>query len=100
MSAPDNVPLFPPKFTPLRGPLPSPSAPTDAPDDVDEFVDEDECEPDEIHHDADGAGGPGHVPDHGLGRLVSKLLTQIFDCEDDDDESYIGVGMMMMNYDV
>ena len=85
MPVPENIPIFPPLFTPLRGPLPSPSAHTDAPGDVDEFVDEDECEPDEIHHDADGAGGPGHVPDHGLGRLVSNLLTQNFDCEDDDD---------------
>ena len=61
------------EFTPLRGPLPSPSATMEAPDDVDDRVDEDECEPDEIHHDADGAGGPGTVPNHGLGRLVSNL---------------------------
>ena len=47
-------------------------------------MDGDEDEPDKIHHDEDGAGGPGTVSNHGLGRYVSPLEMHNFDDGDDD----------------
>ena len=47
-------------------------------------MDGDEDDSDKIHHDEDGAGGPGTVSNHGLGRYVSPTEMHDFDDEDDD----------------